>query len=134
MTTNGMTTDEKAVLEAEDRRYRALVEGDLATLEEMFADELSYTHSSGDVDTKATYLEKLRTRYYVYNHAEHPVDRVSVVGDCAIVVGRMVADIEVQGRPKHLDNLALVVWTRARGAWQLLAFAPTAPKAAPPAG
>ena len=121
--------DEQAVLDAEDRRYRALVEGDLDTLERMFADELSYTHSSGAVDTKASYLEKLRSGYYVYETTEHPVDRVSVVGDCAIVVGRMIADIQVQGRPKHLDNLALVVWTRAHGSWQVLAFAPTVPPA-----
>ena len=125
-----MTTDDSAaVLAAEDRRYRALVEGDLATLEETFADELSYTHSDGSVDTRDSYLEKLRTRYYVYDRVDHPVDRVSVVGDCAIVVGRMIADIRVQGTPKHLDNLVLVVWTRARGDWQLLGFAPTVPPA-----
>lgn len=123
------TDDEQAVLDAEDRRYRALVEGDLDTLERMFADELSYTHSSGAVDTKASYLEKLRSGYYVYKTTEHPVDRVSVVGDCAIVVGRMIADLDVQGTPKHLDNLALVVWTRAHGSWQVLAFAPTVPPA-----
>jgi ketosteroid isomerase-like protein len=123
MTTSGQ--DERAVLAAEDRRYQALVAGDLDALEEVFADELSYTHSSGAVDTKASYLEKLRTGYYVYQRIDHPVDRVSVVGDCAIVVGRMIADLEVQGSPKHLDNLALAVWTRARGPWQLLAFAPT---------
>ncbi|MGZ4604299.1 MAG: nuclear transport factor 2 family protein [Kineosporiaceae bacterium] len=124
------TDDEAAVLAAEDRRYRAVIEGDLAALEEMLADELSYTHSNGSVDTKDSYLEKLRTRYYVYDRVDHPVDRVAVVGDCAIVVGRMVADIHVQGTPKHLDNLVLVVWTRARGDWQLLGFAPTVPPAA----
>lgn len=113
------------MLAAEDRRYRAVVDGDLAVLEELFADELSYAHSSGDVDTRETYLEKLRTRYYVYRRIDHPVDRVVLVGDCALVVGRMVADLEVQGRPKQLDQLALAVWTRARGPWQLLAFAPT---------
>lgn len=123
------TDDEQAVLDGEDRRYRALVEGDLDTLEQMFADELSYTHSSAAVDTKASYLEKLRSGYYVYRTAEHPVDRVSVVGDCAIVVGRMISDVEVQGTLKHLNNLALVVWTRARGPWQVLAFAPTVPPA-----
>ncbi len=128
MTTDD-STDVDAVLAAEERRYRAVVEGDLATLEQLFADELSYTHSNGSVDSKESYLEKLRTRYYTYEHVEHPVDRVSAVGDCAIVVGKMIADIHVQGTPKRLDNLALAVWTRARGDWQLLAFAPTVPPA-----
>jgi hypothetical protein len=49
------------------------------------------------------------------------------MGDTAIVVGRMTADVDVQGTPKAIDNLALAVWTRASGTWQLLAYAPTPP-------
>jgi hypothetical protein len=117
--------DVKAVLAAEERRYQAMVDGDLAALEQMFADELSYAHSSGARDTKAEYLEKLRTRYYVYKTAEHPVERVEIVGDAALVVGRMTSDLLVDGTPKTIDNLALAVWTRASGDWKFLAYAPT---------
>ena len=119
------TTEMQAVLSAEDRRYRAMVAADLSTLDELCADELSYTHSSGVRDTKATYLAKVHSGYYVYRRIDHPVDRVEVVGDTAIVVGRMTADVDVQGVPKTIDNLALAVWTRASGAWRLLAYAPT---------
>jgi len=119
------TDDVRAVLAAEDRRYRAMQDADLATLTELCADELSYAHSSGIRDTRSEYLEKLRSGYYVYRRIDHPVERVEVLGDTAIVVGRMTADVEVQGRPKTIDNLALAVWTRASGSWQLLAYAPT---------
>jgi hypothetical protein len=118
--------DVSAVLAAEDRRYRAMQEADLATLDEVCADELSYAHSSGARDTKGEYLGKVRSRYYVYLRIDHPVERVEVVGDTAIVVGRMTADLLVRGSPKTIDNLALAVWTRASGAWRLLAYAPTA--------
>ena len=117
--------DVQQVLAAEDRRYRAMQDADLATLDELCADELSYAHSSGARDTKAEYLGKVRSGYYVYRRIDHPVERVEVLGDTAIVVGRMTADIEVQGVPKTIDNLALAVWTRASGAWRLLAYAPT---------
>jgi Domain of unknown function (DUF4440) len=116
---------EKAVLAAEDRRYRAMHDGDLATLEQVCADELSYAHSSGARDTKDEYLAKVRSGYYVYQRIDHPVERVEVVGDAAIVVGRMTADLLVGGTPKSIDNLALAVWTRASGEWRLLAYAPT---------
>jgi len=119
------TDDVRAVLAAEDRRYRAMQDADLATLTEVCADELSYAHSSGVRDTRSEYLEKLRSGYYVYRRIEHPVERVEVLGDTAIVLGRMTADVEVQGTLKTIDNLALAVWTRASGAWQLLAYAPT---------
>jgi hypothetical protein len=100
-------------------------EADLATLDELLTDELSYAHSSGVRDTKGEYLGKVRSSYYVYLRVDHPVERVEVVGDAAIVVGRMTADLLVQGTPKTIDNLALAVWTRAAGAWRLLAYAPT---------
>ena len=119
--------DVGAVLAAEDRRYRAMLAGDAATLEEVCADGLSYAHSSGVRDTKSEYLGKLRSGYYVYRRIEHQVERVEVLGDTAIVVGRMTADVEVQGTPKTIDNLALAVWTRASGTWQFLAYAPTSP-------
>ena len=117
--------DVRAVLAAEDRRYRAMLDADLATLDEVCADELSYAHSSGARDTKGEYLGKVRSRYYVYLRIDHPDERVEVVGDTAIVVGRMTADLDVDGVPKTIDNLALAVWTRASGAWRLLAYAPT---------
>ncbi len=118
-------TDVQAVLAAEDRRYRAMQDADLPALEELCADELSYAHSSGVRDTKSEYLGKVRSDYYVYRRIDHPVERVAITGDTAVVIGRMTADIEVQGRAKTIDNLALAVWTRASGAWRLLAYAPT---------
>jgi hypothetical protein len=120
-----MNDDVAAVLAAEDRRYEALIGPDLPTLERLFHDRLSYAHSSGVRDTRDEYLEKIRSGYYDYQRLDHPVERVEVVGDTALVVGRMTADLAVDGTPKTIDNLALAVWTRAGGEWQLLAYAPT---------
>jgi hypothetical protein len=117
--------DVRAVLAAEDRRYRAMQEADLATLDALCADELSYAHSSGVRDTKDEYLAKVRSGYYVYRRIDHPVERVAVVGDTAVVIGRMTADLDVDGVPKTIDNLALAVWSGASGSWRLLAYAPT---------
>ena len=118
-------TDAQAVLAAEDRRYKAMQDADMTTLDELCADALSYAHSSGTRDTKSEYLGKIGSGYYAYRRIDHPVERVEVVGDTAIVVGRMTADVEVQGVLKTIDNLALAVWTRVSGAWRLLAYAPT---------
>ena len=102
-----------------------MIETDLATLDQLLDDRVSYAHSSGVRDTKAEYLEKVRSGYYDYVRVDHPAERVEVVGDTAIVVGRMTADLLVQGAPKTIDNLALAVWTRTDKGWRLLAYAPT---------
>lgn len=121
-----MTVDDiQGVLAAEERRYRAMLEGDLDALDRLLADEVSYAHSSGVRDTKDEYLAKVRSGYYVYRRIDHPVERVEVVGDTAVVVGRMAADLDVDGVPKSIDNLALAVWARRDGQWVLLGYAPT---------
>ncbi len=117
--------DVRAVLAAEDRRYRAMQDADLTALAGLCADELSYAHSSGVRDTKDEYFAKVRSGYYDYHRIDHPVERVEVLGDTAIVVGRMIADLHSGGVRKTIDNLALAVWVRKDASWRLLAYAPT---------
>lgn len=123
---------EDDVLAAEDRRYEALLGPDLPTLERLFHDRLSYAHSSGVRDTKDQYLEKIRNGYYDYARIDHPVERVDVLGDTVVVIGRMTADLTVQGTQKTIDNLSLAVWTKDSGEWQLIAYASTPLPAGPP--
>ena len=117
--------DVRSVLAAEDLRYQAMIDADLPELDRLLADQVSYAHSSGARDTKAEYLQKVRAGYYDYWRIDHPVERVEVVGDTALVVGRMTADLGVDGTPKTIDNLTLAVWVRIAGDWRLLASAPT---------
>jgi hypothetical protein len=117
--------EERAVLDLEDRRYQAMIDADLDTMDRLCAEELSYAHSSGVRDTKSEYLGKVRSGYYRYLTVEHPVERIEVLGDTAIVVGRMTSDLLVDGVPKTIDNLALAVWVRTAAGWRLLAYAPT---------
>jgi len=120
-----MDDDVAAVLAAEDRRYQAMLDADLDTLDALCADALSYTHSNGVRDTKAEYFDKVRSGYYVYHRIDHPVERVEVAGDAAVVVGRMTADLDSGGARKAIDCLAIAVWTRSGDGWRLLAYAPT---------
>jgi hypothetical protein len=121
-----MGSDDAAdVLAAEDARYRAMLDADLDSLDRLCADELSYAHSSGVRDTKQEYFAKIRSGYYDYHRIEHPVERIEVLGDSAIVVGRMTADLTVDGTRRTIDNLALAAWTRTAEGWRLLAYAPT---------
>jgi hypothetical protein len=120
-----MSPDAADVLAAEDARYQAMLDADLDALDRLCADELSYAHSSGVRDTKHEHVAKIRGGYYDYHRIDHPVERVEVLGDTAIVVGRMTADLSVDGVHKEIDNLSLAVWNRSPDGWRLLAYAPT---------
>ncbi|HWC29542.1 MAG TPA: nuclear transport factor 2 family protein, partial [Dehalococcoidia bacterium] len=57
---------EREVREADAGRVKALLESDLAALEALLGDDLTYVHSSGALDTKTSYIESIssgRARY-----------------------------------------------------------------------
>ena len=56
----------------EDRRYRAMIRGDTAVLDELCSDDLIYTHSKDDHDDRRSYLHKVGSRYFTYLEITHP--------------------------------------------------------------
>ena len=125
---NHMPKNEAAIAEInalEDRRYRAMLAGDVAVLDELCSDDLIYTHSKADYDDKRRYLHKVGTRYFTYLEITHPADRILVVDGAALVTGRMTAKVSVAGTIVHVDNRYLAVRVRERRAWKFVAYQPT---------
>jgi hypothetical protein len=96
----------------EERRYRAMIDGDVVVLGEICSSDLIYTHSKGDHDDRRSYLQKVGSRYFKYHEITHPADRILVVDGAALVTGRMTAKVSVEGEVKHIDNRYLAVWAR----------------------
>jgi len=117
--------DAATVRDLEDQRYRAVVTGDLDAFARLAHPELAYTHSDGTLDGLESYLSKCRDGYYVYHSVEHPIGRITVVGDTAVVIGEMNAVITAGGTRKTLANRTLAVWVRTAAGWRFLAFQPT---------
>jgi ketosteroid isomerase-like protein len=113
------------ILELEDERFDAVLAKDFDAFARLCHPRLSYTHSNGLRDTLESYVEQCRAGVYDYQRIDHPVEEVILVGDTALVIGRMDADLQVNGRPTRLDNGSLAVWTREGGTWKFLAYQPS---------
>jgi hypothetical protein len=48
----------------EDRRYDAMLGNDLATLDRLLSEQLVYTHSNGQRDTKNAYLKRVESGHF----------------------------------------------------------------------
>lgn len=125
------TAAEKSEIEAlEARRYKAVVDGDYDAFERLCHQRLTYTHSLGDRDTLSSYLDKLRKGYYRYHRIDHPIEDIVLIGNTALVLGQMNADLTVNGTEKTLANSALSVWVKEGKTWKFLAYQPTPRKPA----
>jgi ketosteroid isomerase-like protein len=109
----------------ESRRYRAMCEGDAQTLEQLLADALVYTHSYGGADTKASYLDGIRSKKWVYRNIERPIEDIQLHGDCAVVTGQVKIELLSEGKPKTLNSRFTNVWVKGAKGWQMVAWQST---------
>ena len=115
----------KVIEQLEERRYEAMRRADLAALGELLSEELVYTHSNAARDDKASYLEKVRAKFFDYHRIDHEDQDIKVRGDVALVTGVMKADVSLNGTPKSLNNRYLAVWLREGAGSRFAAYAPT---------
>ena len=116
------TNLESKILDLEKRRVAAMVSKDMATLDALLADDLSYTHSGGTIDTKASFLTliKERGRYLGVDYSNTQV--IPWGGNTVVVRGR--AEIRLDGTPSY-PVLFMDVWALRNGAWKMVAWQAT---------
>jgi ketosteroid isomerase-like protein len=113
------------IRQLEDRRFRAMCEADAATLEQLLADTLVYTHSYGGADSKSSYLEGIRSKKWLYRKIERPKEDIQVHGDCAVVTGQVRIELLSEGKPKTLNSAYTDVWIKGPKGWQMVAWQST---------
>ena len=109
------------ILALEQRRFKAMIAGDAGELETLLHRDLKYTHSSGAVDSKDSYTRGVREKLWDYQSIKTSSETVSVHDDTALVHCRLQIDLEVKGAPRQVDSIALTVWIKDEGRWQVLA-------------
>jgi ketosteroid isomerase-like protein len=109
------------VQQLEDARFAAMVGKDVETLDRLLDDKLIYMHSTGIADTKASYLEGLRTGVWDYQSVDRTDQRIQVDGDVVLVFCKMSIRLISRGVFRAFDSRALAVWVRKPDGWRLLA-------------
>jgi ketosteroid isomerase-like protein len=120
-------TDLKATIRGlEDRRFKAMCDADAAALQELLADTLVYTHSYGGADSKASYMDGIRSKKWQYKKIERPKENIDVYGDaCVVVHGQVRIELMADGKPKVLNSAYTDVWVKGPKGWQMVAWQST---------
>lgn len=116
------------VLAAENARTTALDSGDVAALEKLLADDLTYVHASGKLDTKASLLGAIRSGEIRYISWDAKKLNVRVIGDVAVLDGEYkvrVTDRRVKPDPFDVNIFILAVYARRGGRWLQIAWQST---------
>lgn len=114
------------ILQLEERRFSAMREVDVAALDGLLDDTLTYVHSNGACDGKAGILEGIRSRRWVFRRTERENAEVRVIGGCAIVTGEVRFEIEVAGAARQLHSRFTDVWVERQDGWKMASWHATA--------
>ena len=112
------TPDAAIIRRLEQGVEAAIVSGDTTFLQTVFADDFRYTRTTGQIETKAQWLEDVAKRPFVIRKIVN-LD-IEVHGDVAITDGQL--DMTVRNEQGEHSNLVkyLRVYQRRNGQWQLL--------------
>src|SRR5437879_7367979 len=86
------------VMKAEDARNQALPHGDVAALDQIYADDLIYTNATGALLTKTQHLADLKGRTLNFRSFKHDDVQATVNGNTGIVKGMRTSAVDSQGQ------------------------------------
>jgi ketosteroid isomerase-like protein len=109
----------------EDRRVQAMIDSDFGTLDKLLGDELVYTHSTGQSDTRAEYIALCKKGVFKYLKIERPIENIQVYGDTVVVTGHTKMDVLIDGKPKLLNSRYTNVWIKGAKGWQMVVWQST---------
>jgi hypothetical protein len=114
------TTNLKA---ADDERVAATIAADQSRLAAILSDDLHYAHSSGAVDTKASYMESLTSGRLKYVSMQYEArDFTFPAPGVALMIGRANVEVAKADGKTAMKLTFLAVWREEQGHWRFLAW------------
>lgn len=120
-----MAGNERAIIDLDRKRMRAMAAKDVETLENLLADDLIYTHSSARLDTKRSLIQAMVSGTTVYTSVKPSGVKAQDLGDTVVLTG--IAHIEVvsNGTPNAFAVRFTDVYAKRDDRWQMATWQST---------
>ena len=121
------SADEEAIAKNLDAFRKAQIAADPKELDVLCAAELSYSHSDGRIEDKATFIANATNGKSKFVSLEYLDRQIRVVGPAAIVRFHWVGKSESipEGKTTDTNLLILMNWQKQGADWKLLSRAST---------
>ncbi|HWA24240.1 MAG TPA: nuclear transport factor 2 family protein [Lacunisphaera sp.] len=113
-----------AVRAADDERVAATLAPEAGRLDAIFSDDLLYTHSTGKLDTKKSYVATLLSKATVYTVYDYK-ERTFFVATPDIVIEKahvLITSGTVEKQNPPNDLMIQAVWRKESGKWRFLSW------------
>lgn len=126
MTTSDPSEDVNTLIDLEQQRCSAMMNGDTERLRELLHPDLIHVHAKGQVDGFDSYFSTGGFNVH-YKRVERSELSVCVMGDSALMTGRqMLVGVRKNGTGTvTIDSRVMQVWVKEGARWRQLAFQTT---------
>ena len=114
--------DASRVLGADLERIDAMVDADASRLERCLHEDLTYTHSTGSVDTRASLIASLVEGSVDYRAIVPLRPEARIYGDVAILTSSTRMEVSSGGETFAIDGVYTAVYRWEAERWQLVAY------------
>ena len=120
-----MAGNERAIIDLDRKRMRAMAAKDVETLEDLLADDLIYTHSSARLDTKRSLIQAMVSGATVYTGVEPSDVKAQDLGDTVVLTGIAQIKVTANGNPLAFGVRFTDVYAKRGGRWQMVTWQST---------
>lgn len=113
--------DEKDLAAVVEKLHKALLDGNRTILEEITSADLSYGHSSGKVENKTQFIERIASGSVDFQTINTSDQTIIISGKNGIVRLGFAAAFTDTGKPVELKIGVMMVWQKQKGKWILFA-------------
>jgi len=101
--------------------HKAMIDADGTLLNQLTADSLSYGHSGGNIENKASFVDHLVSGQSDFVTMEVTDQTISVVNNVGIIRFSLFANTNDKGKASTVKLKVLYVWIKEKKDWKLLA-------------
>lgn len=112
--------DEAAVAGAVESLRKAMVDADKAGLEKVTAPSLTYGHSNGRIEDRASFIGNLLSGYTDFVTMDLSAQSIIITGPTAIVRHTLSGKTNDSGKPGNVTLYVMLVWQKEKGEWKLI--------------
>ena len=120
-----MADNTQMIIDLDRKRMQAMAQKDVATLNDLLADDLIYTHSSARIDTKQSLVGNMQSGATVYNAVEPSDVKAQDLGSAVVLTGVARIRVTSGGTPNAFAVRFTDVYANRGGKWQMVTWQST---------
>jgi ketosteroid isomerase-like protein len=120
-----MAGNAEKIIELDKRRMTAMAQKDIATLNDIIAEDLVYTHSSARLDTKKSLIGNMESGSTVYTSVVPSDVKAQDLGDTVVLTGSCRISVQSGGNAMNFGVRFTDVYANRGGKWQMVTWQST---------